>query len=238
MQAQARTPARPHAQAAPPASGVAEPRPEATKRPRRLVALLVALAVLYTGWCAFDVFRPRDDPRPGDAIVVLGAAQWDGRPSPVFQARLDHAIVLFREGRAPWIAVTGGMQPGDDHTEAATAAAYLSANGVPPEAILPWETTARNTWESLVAVQRIMVDQGLSRAVLVSDPSHSARLLDIADRIGLDAGVSPRRTPGEAPRPVGGEDGLRETAGVMAGRILGYRRLTWLEQRLLGGLDQ
>jgi uncharacterized SAM-binding protein YcdF (DUF218 family) len=228
MQAQARTSARPRQRPS-------LPPPRGSRAGRALVragALVVAAAVLYVSACAVEVFRPHDDTRPADAIVVLGAAQWDGEPSPVFQARLDHALALFEQGRAPWIAVTGGSQPGEDHTEASTAANYLTANGVPAEAILPWETSARNTHDSLVAVQRIMAGQGLARALLVSDPSHSARLLDIAERLDLDAGVSPRRRPGEAPaRPELG-DGLRETAGVALGRVLGYRRVSWLEQRV------
>ena len=92
----------------------------------------------------------RDDARPSDAIVVLGAAQYDGRPSPVLAARLDHAIDLYDDGIAPVIVVTGGRQPGDRFTEATAAANYLHDHGVPDDAILR-ETTGRSSWESLDA---------------------------------------------------------------------------------------
>jgi uncharacterized SAM-binding protein YcdF (DUF218 family) len=134
-----------------------------------------------------------DEERPADAIVVLGAAQYDGRPSPVFRARLDHAISLYRAGVAPNLVVTGGKRPGDRTTEAAVARRYAIDHGVPAEAIFG-EDEARNTLDSLRAVGRAMHDRGLSSAVFVSDPTHMLRVLRIARDLGLEAYSSPTRT--------------------------------------------
>ena len=134
-----------------------------------------------------------DEERPADAIVVLGAAQYDGRPSPVFRARLDHAISLYRAGVAPKLVVTGGKRPGDRTTEAAVARRYAIDHGVPAEAIFG-EDEARNTLDSLRAVGRAMHDRGLSSAVFVSDPTHMLRVVRIASDLGLEAYSSPTRT--------------------------------------------
>ena len=134
-----------------------------------------------------------DEERPADAIVVLGAAQYDRRPSPVFRARLDHAISLYRAGVAPNLVVTGGKRPGDRTTEAAVARRYAIDHGVPAEAIFG-EDEARNTLDSLRAVGRAMHDRGLSSAVFVSDPTHMLRVVRIASDLGLEAYSSPTRT--------------------------------------------
>jgi uncharacterized SAM-binding protein YcdF (DUF218 family) len=134
-----------------------------------------------------------DEERPADAIVVLGAAQYDGRPSPVFRARLDHAISLYQAGVAPNLVVTGGKRPGDRTTEAAVARRYAIERGVPAEAIFG-EDEARNTLDSLRGVGRAMHDRGLSSAVFVSDPTHMLRVVRIASDLGLEAYSSPTRT--------------------------------------------
>lgn len=197
----------------------------------RLAALVLVLAVAYLGVTAAQVWSAagRDDRGPADVLVVLGAAQWDGRPSPVFKARLDHTLGLHREGVAPWIAVTGGGADGDNSTEAQAAAEYLMANGVPAAAILPWETTARTTYESLAAVNRILDQHGLATAILVSDPTHALRLDVIAGEVGMDAGVSSTRTSPAGLR-TSLQDGLRETVAVALGRIVGHQRLPRLER--------
>jgi uncharacterized SAM-binding protein YcdF (DUF218 family) len=125
-----------------------------------------------------------------DAIVVLGAAQYDGRPSPVFKARLDHAIALWRDGRAPVLVMTGGRREGDRWTEAATARGYAMARGVPADAIL-MEDRGRSTQESLVAVSAILRARGADRALFVSDRMHMLRVLRIATDLGIDAHGSP-----------------------------------------------
>ena len=116
-----------------------------------VVAGCVALAAL-AGYASYRIWiqGQRDDQRPADAIVVMGAAQYDGRPSPVFAARLDHAVSLYLAGLAPTLVVTGGKADGDRTTEAASARAYAIARGVPASAILV-EDTSRTTRESIPA---------------------------------------------------------------------------------------
>ena len=135
----------------------------------------------------------QDEQRPADAIVVLGAAQYDGRPSPVFEARLQHAVALWKAGVAPYFVVTGGKLPGDRTTEAAVARAYAIAHGVPKEAIFG-EDEAHNTLTSLAAVAARMRDRGLGSAVIVSDPTHMLRSLRMAGDLGLEAWGSPTMT--------------------------------------------
>jgi len=125
-----------------------------------------------------------------DAIVVLGAAQYDGRPSAVFKARLDHAIALWRDGRAPVLVTTGGRREGDRWTEAETARDYAVARGVPIDAIL-MEDRGRSTQESLVAVAEILQSRGGGPALFVSDRTHMLRVLRIAADLGVDAHGSP-----------------------------------------------
>lgn len=135
----------------------------------------------------------RDDRSATDAIVVMGAAQYDGTPSPIFAARLDHAIDLFRDGVAPRLIVTGGKADGDRTTEAATAREYAIAHGVPAEAILG-EDRSRTTVASIRAVAALMRNEGIERAVFVSDRSHMLRVLQMARDAGIQATGSPTRT--------------------------------------------
>jgi uncharacterized SAM-binding protein YcdF (DUF218 family) len=191
----------------------------------RIVATLIVLLIIYLAVTFVQVWRAarRDSARPSEAIVVLGAAQYDGIPSPVLAARLDHAIELYREGIAPIIVVTGGRQVGDRFTEATAAATYLHEHGVPDTAILR-ETTGRSSWESLAASARILEARDMTHVVLVSDPYHAKRVDAIASEVGLDAVTSPTRSS-----PIkGGAEWRRfatETVRVAAGRIFGYRRL-------------
>jgi uncharacterized SAM-binding protein YcdF (DUF218 family) len=122
--------------------------------------------------------------------VVLGAAQYDGRPSPVFEARLEHAVQLWHSGIAKAFVVTGGKLEGDRTTEAAVARAYAIEHGVPEEAIFG-EDTAHNTLASLTAVAGLLEERGMTSAVFVSDPTHMFRVLRIADDLGIDAYGSP-----------------------------------------------
>jgi uncharacterized SAM-binding protein YcdF (DUF218 family) len=194
------------------------------------IAWRVALGIfvvifIYLSVTFFQVWRSarKDAARSSDAIVVLGAAQYDGRPSPVLQARLDHALQLYEDGVAPMIVVTGGRREGDRFTEATASASYLHAHGVPDTSILR-ETTGKSSWESLAAAGQFLEDRGMTRVVLVSDPYHAARIDDIAEEVGLDAVTSPTRTS-----PISGGDEWRrfgtETLRVAAGRLFGYGRL-------------
>lgn len=193
-------------------------------RPRRLrtwllVAIPVAIAI-YLAVTLIQVGRAtsRDDRERADAIVVLGAAQYDGRPSPVFERRLDHALKLYEEGVAPEIVLTGGKQPADRFTEAFSGFTYLRKQGVPDDDLVVI-TDGANTWESLAAAARQLRQDDETDVVLVSDPFHNQRLLGTASELGLDAGVSATDTsPGVGQL-------VSETGAVAIGRLIGYRRL-------------
>ena len=197
-------------------------------RRRKVVLGVVALPVLLVAYFAATLAQvwwvARQDQRhPADAIVVLGAAQYDGTPSPQLAARLDHALVLWNEGLAPTIVVTGGKQPGDRFTEAQASADYLIERGVPDAQILR-EVQGKSSWESLAASARFLHDRGMETVILVSDPFHELRLRGIAREVGLTAYTSPTRTS-----PVKGLDAfqqmVKEAGGVGIGRVIGYRRL-------------
>ena len=121
---------------------------------------------------------------------MLGAAQYDGRPSGVFAARIDHAVSLYLAGVADVLVVTGGRQPGDRTTEAAVARTHAIARGVPEDAILS-EDEGRSTLESLTSVAAILRENGIRDAVFVSDRTHMLRVLRIARDLGLTAYGSP-----------------------------------------------
>jgi uncharacterized SAM-binding protein YcdF (DUF218 family) len=160
------------------------------------VLLFGALAVaLVGGYATFRVWAQgeRDERRPADAIVVLGAAQYDGRPSPLFAARLDHAVELYRAGIAPRLILTGGKASGDRTTEAASARAYAMRLGVPGEAIL-MDEDSRTTLESIRAVGDLLRRNHLDGAVFVSDRPHMLRVLRMAADGGIDAWGSPTST--------------------------------------------
>jgi uncharacterized SAM-binding protein YcdF (DUF218 family) len=186
-----------------------------------LVALgLAVLAVSYVATTFVLVWQAsgRDGRVPADAIVVLGAAQYDGRPSPVLQARLDHALDLYQSGMAPLVVVTGGRQEGDRYTEATAGYNYLRAHGLADEAIRK-EVQGASTYESLASVSRFLRDEGIADVLLVSSPAHSRRVADIAREVGLRATVSPAEGSASL------QSLARETAAVAVGRVVGYRRL-------------
>jgi uncharacterized SAM-binding protein YcdF (DUF218 family) len=191
----------------------------------RVAIGLLAFALAYLSVVFVQVWAAarRDDARRADAIIVLGAAQFDGRPSKILAARLDHAVELYRRGIAPVVVVTGGKQTGDRFTEATVGASYLHDHEVPERAILR-ETTGRTSWQSLEAAARFLKARRLTSVVLVSDPYHSARIEDVAHDLGLTAATSPTRT---SPIKGAGEwrRFLTETIRVAAGRIFGYGRL-------------
>lgn len=161
----------------------------------RLILAGVIAGVALAGYAAYRIWDQgnRDERPAADAIVVMGAAQYDGRPSPLFAARLDHAIELFHTGVAPWLVVTGGKREGDRTTEAATARAYAIRHDVPEEAILV-EDQSRTTLQSIRLVAALMADRDLETAVFVSDPSHMLRVLRMASDEGITGYGSPTRT--------------------------------------------
>jgi len=157
----------------------------------RLVLLLVACWALVLAAIAF--YGRRDEARNADAIVVLGAAQYNGHPSPVLEARLDHAIDLYRRGMAKTLIMTGGQAPGDTVSEAVVGRRYAVRAGVPRGAILV-ETTGMTTRESMAAVGRLMHDRRMTTAVLVSDPFHMLRLKLLARQVEVKGYTSPTHT--------------------------------------------
>ena len=157
------------------------------------VGVVGAVAIIgWTTWRIVDVGN-HDDRRPADAIVVLGAAQYNGRPSAILKARLDHAIELYEAGLAPYLVVTGGKAEGDRTTEAAVARKYAEKHAVPASAIIG-EDHGRNTLESLKGVAALLRERDLRRVVFVSDRLHMLRVLRIAQDLGLEAYGSPTAT--------------------------------------------
>lgn len=192
----------------------------------RIALAAVALVVLYFVVTLAQVWAAsrRDQAHRADAIVVLGAAQYDGEPSPVLRARLDHAVDLYRDDVADTLVVTGGRQPGDRFSEAHASARYLTERKGVPESVVLWEPYGRTTWEQLASVARFLQRRGMREVVLVSDPFHSARVAAIADERGLEAAVSPTRTS-----PITGMEQvpyfLKEAVAVGVGRLVGFRRI-------------
>lgn len=196
----------------------------------KVVAGLAAAVVVYLGVTFVQVWRAaRDDQaRPAEAIVVFGTAQYDGVPSPVLAARLDHAIELYREGLAPVIVVTGGSQPGDQFTEATASANYLIERGVPDEDVLR-EVSGTSSWQSLAAAANFLDECDINEVLLVSDPFHSFRIRAMASELGLDGHSSPTATS-----PIHGLTEARymarEAVAVAVGRVIGFRRQANIEE--------
>ena len=189
----------------------------------KVVAALVGVVVVYLGVTFAQVWLAsrHDGARPAQAIVVLGAAQYDGRPSGVLRARLDHALALWHRKLAPYVVVTGGGRPGDRFTEATASADYLLRKGVPDDHILR-EVSGSSSWQSLASAAAFLKARGIVDVLLVSDPFHSLRITGIAGELGLHAHASPTRSS-----PIRGFDSIshmgRETVAVSIARVVGYR---------------
>lgn len=206
----------------------ADPPPRFVGRRIVQVVLVVLLAsaayYVVSFWQVWSTGRS-DQARNVDAIVVMGAAQYDGQPSPQLAARLDHVVELWDVGIAPLVVVTGGNQEGDRFTEAAASARYLVDRGV-PESVIVQEAAGSTTHESL-ARARGLLDESVDTVLVVTDPYHALRSRLTAQEVGFTAYVSP------APDSVvGGSTELRrefaEAAGVAVGRIIGFERLSGL----------
>ncbi len=180
------------------------------------VVLLVASTSLAIWWTA------RQDSRPAsDAIVVLGSAQYNGVPSSIFEARLEHALALYEDGVAPVIVTVGGRADGDQFAEAEAGRDYLAAAGVPVEALVA-VPEGGDTLESIRAVSTTFGEQGWGRAVLVSDPWHAMRAERMAEDVGMDAESSPtRQGPAVHTRSTQFRYILRETAAYLLYRATG-----------------
>jgi uncharacterized SAM-binding protein YcdF (DUF218 family) len=168
---------------------------QAVKVVRRI--LTVSMVAIFALWVisatAVLVWSSRDEARPAHAIVVLGAAQYAGKPSPVLRARLDHALDLWNRHLASVLILTGGTGSGDTTSEAAVGRTYARKHGVPDSAILV-ESEGRTTSESMRAVAGMLEVRGLQSALLVSDPFHMLRLRILARRFGFTPYTSPTKT--------------------------------------------
>jgi len=194
--------------------------PPALRWARRVAGLLaLALLLVFGGTAASVWWTARQDDRPvSDAIVVLGASQFDGRPSSVFKARLQHARALYEDGVAPRVITVGGGAPGDRTTEAEAGAAFLEQRDVETISV----PEGSDTLQSMVAVEELMAREGWETAVVVTDPWHSLRSRTMARDLGIDAQTSPTRagpsvrTRGTQIRYIG-----RETAALLFYKALG-----------------
>ena len=162
---------------------------------RRILTIVVV--AIFSLWvvsaAAVLIWSSRDEARPAQAIVVLGAAQYAGKPSPVLRARLDHALALWNRRLATLLILTGGTGAGDTTSEAAVGRTYAKKRGVPDSAILV-ENEGRTTSESMRAVAGMLEVRGLQSALLVSDPFHMLRLRILARRFGFTPYTSPTQT--------------------------------------------
>ena len=189
----------------------------------RVVVAAVLAAVLLIASTALAIWwTARQDSRPAsDAIVVLGSAQYNGVPSSIFEARLEHAIALYEDGVAPVIVTVGGKADGDQFAEAEAGRDYLASSGIPEEALLAVPEGV-DTLESIRAVSTAFGERGWSRAVLVSDPWHAMRAERMAEDAGLDAVSSPtRQGPAVQTRTTQFRYILRETAAYLLYRVTG-----------------
>jgi uncharacterized SAM-binding protein YcdF (DUF218 family) len=185
-----------------------------------VVGLLLGLWVASVAGRVWYVAR-QDDPRPVDAIVVLGASQYDGTPTSVFAARLDHAAALWTDGVAPVVITVGSKLPGDRFTEASAGRSYLLDQGVAARKVIA-VPRGHDTWNSLRAVRQVMDDRGWDSVVLVSDPWHEFRAREMSERLGLVATTSPTRTgPAVLTRGAELRSIARETAAYVWWRIGG-----------------
>jgi uncharacterized SAM-binding protein YcdF (DUF218 family) len=171
---------------------------------RRLIVivLFVVLGYFTITTALVTATMGKDEHPPSDAIVVLGAAQYNGTPSPVYRARLDHALDLWRAGVAPLMVFTGGRGvPGERYSEGGAGRMWAIEHGVPADRILT-EESSRTTSENLEAVRRLLEPRKMRRIVLVSDPFHMFRAVEQAKDVGLVAHPSPTRSSPISGNPV------------------------------------
>ncbi len=187
----------------------------------RIVLLLLLAVVVYLAVTAVQVWLTsrQNDPHQAQAIVVMGSAEYNGRPSPDLAARLDEALLLWRAGFASHVVVTGSKMPGDVYTEAGTSARYLEADGVPATDIT--EVGGRDSWANLADAAAVLVPAGQKDVLIVTDPFHEDRSMAIATDVGLTPSPTPTQTS-----PIRGWSTApyfaKETVGVALGRIFGY----------------
>ncbi len=191
---------------------------------RRVALLLLLLVVDYGSVTFLQVWRASraDGAVSVPAAVVLGAAQYNGTPSPALQGRLDKAAELYQADAVEIVVVTGGGRLGDTTTQAKAAYDYLRAEAGIPDERLRLEVDGTSTYEELAATARFLAAEDITSVVLVTDPYHARRAKLIAEEVGLDASVAPT----DAGAPI--DRLVRETAAVAVGQVIGFRRLEQL----------
>lgn len=195
---------------------------------RRVATIVLATSVVLAVVAGVNVSQVwmagrTDDRRAVDAIVVMGAAQYDGRPTQQFKARLDHALELWLDGVAPIIVTTGGNQPGDRFTEGGSGAKYLNERGVDSSSLVI-EEAGSTTRQSLVGVAGLLFERGAEHVVIVTEPFHALRSQLIAQDLGLHVSLSSTQTS-----PLGTRDAFRrhleEGLGITIAQFIGFARL-------------
>ncbi len=191
----------------------------------KIISGFVTLVVLYLAVTFVQIWMTsgQHPTSNAQAIVVFGTTEDNGRPSAVLAARLDEALALYRAKRAPWIAVTGGKQPGDVYTEAGVSATYLESHGVPASRIL--RGGGHDTWQNVATIVGALRARHLTTVLTVTDPFHEYRAKAIASAQGL----SPQAAPVPSSPTI--KSSLwyyyaRETLDVAVGRIVGYSTLS------------
>jgi uncharacterized SAM-binding protein YcdF (DUF218 family) len=190
-----------------------------------VVAVVALLGIGVVAFSGVTVWRAAHhdgaaDHDHADAIIVLGAAQYDGVPSPLFAGRLDHAALLWQQGRADIVITVGSKQEGDRHTEAEAGRDYLIEQGVPADRIVPI-AIGHTTYQSLQAATNEMQRRGLGTAFLVSDPWHNARITAMADDLGIEGYASATWTSAAESEGSRAEGYLRETFAYLYYRVFG-----------------
>jgi uncharacterized SAM-binding protein YcdF (DUF218 family) len=193
----------------------------------RIFGLVVAAVLVYLAVSLLQVWlTSREyDPHPAAAIMVMGAAQYNGVPSPDLRARLDEALLLFRKGDSKLIVVTGGKEKGDRFTEAQAGARYLASMGVPASDIL--QAGGNTTYENVADAAPQLLARHATTVLVTTDPFHEDRSMAIASDLSLTPSPTPTQTS-----PIKGWSTLpyflKEALGVGLGRIIGYNHLEWL----------
>jgi uncharacterized SAM-binding protein YcdF (DUF218 family) len=199
------------------------------KRVAQLLALVLCVGSLYVGLTVFEVWRVgrTQSTTQVDAIVVMGAAQYDGVPSPLLKARLMHAFDLWKQKIAPRIVLTGGNKPGDRFTEASASAIFLRQQGVPQEELLQ-ESSSRSTYEALRNVRDLVKNDanfaGIERIVIVTDPFHELRSRLTAREMNFEATTSPTSNSHIAGNGAFKKH-VKEGVGIALARVIGFGNL-------------
>jgi uncharacterized SAM-binding protein YcdF (DUF218 family) len=193
----------------------------------RIAVLLLAAVVVYFAICLVQVWLTSRhyDPHPAAAIMVMGAAQYNGVPSPDLAARLDEAVKLFDNKDSSLIMVTGGKEKGDVYTEAEAGTTYLHDKGVPLDDIL--QAGGNTTYENVADAAPQLLARHATTVLVTTDPFHEDRSMAISSSLGLTPSPTPTQTS-----PITGWSTvpyfLKEAVGLGLGRIIGFNHLDWL----------